>query len=78
MMFPNRRKKLGLTLNAGLVLLVIANVAAYFMQRGDHISESVSDGVSGWLFGMAITTLLIGIRRKNRIAGNWCGSAGRG
>jgi hypothetical protein len=50
----------------GLVLLVVANVTSYLLKRGGNLSESVVDGTSGFLFGVAIAVLLFGISASAR------------
>ena len=50
----------------GLVFLILANVSRYFLKRSGSVSESVADGATGFLFGVAIATLLLGVWLKSR------------
>jgi hypothetical protein len=51
-------------LRAGLVALVVANVGSYLIHRTLALPESIADPVSGFLFGVAIAAMLIGLRRQ--------------
>jgi hypothetical protein len=53
-------------LTLGLIALAVANVGSYLVQRKLGLSESVADPVSGFLYGVAIMTTLLGIRRQMR------------
>ena len=50
----------------GLVLLAVANVAHYVIQRNHLLGESAADGLSGFLFGVAIGTTCLGIWMQGR------------
>ncbi len=50
----------------GLLLLALANVTTYVLSRHTTASEDLVDPVAGFLFGIAISTLLIGIVRQKR------------
>ena len=45
----------------GLTLIAIANVSQFFIVWQHLLAENVSDGVSGFIFGIAIGTTLLGI-----------------
>jgi membrane associated rhomboid family serine protease len=45
----------------GLVFLIVANVGSYMLKRTGTYSESIVDGASGLLFGVAIALLLRGV-----------------
>ncbi len=52
----------------GLFALVLANVTKYIFERKLMISESISDPVIGFLYGIAIAAMLVGIRRQRKAA----------
>jgi hypothetical protein len=60
MRFPN------ITLALGCIALIVANVAQYFLRRNNAVPESIADPVSGFLFGIAIGTLLLSIVLRTR------------
>lgn len=45
----------------GLVFMVLANIGGYFLRRGNAFPESISDPVSGFLFGLSFGCLGLGI-----------------
>jgi hypothetical protein len=55
-----------ITLMAGCVALAVANIAQYFLHRNGAVPESIADPVSGFLFGVAIGTLLLSIYLSTR------------
>ena len=64
MLLKNMKAKVVTT--TGLVLLVVANLGNFLLHRGDRFPESVADGGGGFLFGLAIGTLLLGIAMSAR------------
>lgn len=56
-----RRSKLPAAMIPGLVFLAIANVGSYLLRRSGNFSESVVDGATGLLMGIAIGGMLLGI-----------------
>ena len=50
----------------GLVFLIIANLAQYFLPKSGTLSESTTDLANGLLFGLAIGSLLLGIWMSTR------------
>jgi hypothetical protein len=50
----------------GMMALVVANVVSYVIRRKLALPESVADPVTGFLFGVAIATTLLGVRRQVR------------
>ena len=50
----------------GLVLLALANVSRYVIQRNHLLGESAADGLGGFLFGLAIGTTCLGIWMRGR------------
>jgi hypothetical protein len=65
-MLLKRRIKAKVVMCLGLMLLAVANLGSYFLQRGHAFSESVADAGSGFLMGVAIATLLLGIAMTAR------------
>ena len=77
MNFHKPAKNFNPLMTLGLVLLVVANVTSYLLKRGGNLSESVVDGTSGFLFGVAIAVLLLSIsisvrQIRQKTSGNWC------
>ena len=52
---PNR------VLRIGLIALAVAGVASYVVQRKSGLPATVADAVSGFVYGVAIGTMLLGI-----------------
>ena len=50
-----------ITLMLGCIALIVANVTQYLFNRNGNVPESIADPVSGFLFGIAIGTLLLSI-----------------
>src|SRR5260221_13803288 len=50
----------------GMAFLLIANVARYFLRPTSAISQGWIDGSVGLLFGLAIGSLLLSLRRRSR------------
>jgi hypothetical protein len=50
----------------GLFALVLANTVQYVLTRHTTYSEHVVDPISGFLFGVAIATTLLGVIRQSR------------
>ena len=52
----------------GMAALALANISKYLTHRNGRPSTGVTDAVEGFLFGIAIATLLLGVwlnaRRK--------------
>ena len=57
-------------LTFGMMALVVANVGSYVIRRKLALPESVTDPVSGFLFGVAIAMTLLGVRRQVRAREN--------
>jgi hypothetical protein len=66
-----------IVLRIGLVALVVASVFGYVVRHTGAIRESVADPVSGFLYGVAIATLLIGIRLRAKAGGRPPGGSAR-
>jgi hypothetical protein len=50
----------------GLLVLVVANTASFWVQRHTAWPERVSDPLVGFLYGTAIAMTLVGIWRQGR------------
>ena len=66
MRWYHRIKDPNLMIRIGLVALAVASVATYVIQRKSSLPESIADPVSGFLYGVAIATTLLGIHRRAR------------
>ena len=59
----------------GLVLLTLANVARWVLERHSTVAEDPRDAIVGLLYGLGIGCLLLGVWRMNRRSpspGNGC------
>ena len=61
MLLRHARKNATRVLTLGLAALVVANVGGYVVERKLALSESVADPLRGFLHGVAIATLLLGV-----------------
>jgi hypothetical protein len=50
----------------GLVALILASLSKWFLQPGARLSDGWTDGITGFLYGVAIGLMLLGIWRKAR------------
>ena len=50
----------------GLIFLAVANIVTFLLTRHTSLSEHVVDPLVGFVQGVAITTLLLGIYRQRR------------
>jgi hypothetical protein len=50
----------------GMATLIVANVARYLLHPTPVIGEDLIDGAVGFLFGVAIGTLLLSVWRRGR------------
>ena len=67
MMFMKQTRSRSKTLiSLGLFALIVANVVRYILEQKLAVAESIADPVSGFWYGVAIATLLIGIRAQVR------------
>jgi hypothetical protein len=60
------RRPLGRLARVGLVFLALANVITFIVTRHTALSAHVVDPLVGFLQGVAITTLLLGVYRQAR------------
>ena len=63
-MKPN--KPFNATMFAGMVMLVVANLGSYWLRTRSGWPEDLVDGASGFLMGVAIATLLVGLVTATR------------
>jgi hypothetical protein len=66
MTFPNRPLRLSHLFRAGLVLLVLANIARFFLYSSAKFPAWMTHGVTGLLYGLSIALLLSGLVRNSR------------
>lgn len=66
MTFRNRQQQFNPLLVTGMVILALAGLARLFFQRLTHLPESVTDGVMGLLYGLAIGCMIWGLVRNRR------------
>ncbi len=50
----------------GMLFLVFANLARFFLPRVAVLSEDLADGLTGFFFGVAISLLLWSVVRRSR------------
>jgi hypothetical protein len=62
----NARRPLSGTLCLGFLFLAVANIMKFVLERHTSMAEGPRDGLSGFLFGIAIAALLIGVWRMRR------------
>jgi hypothetical protein len=61
-----RRRPLNRIVYVGLIFLAVANVVTYILTRHTSLSEHVVDPLAGFVQGVAIATLLLGVYRQTR------------
>jgi MFS-type transporter involved in bile tolerance (Atg22 family) len=64
-MFRNRIKPNAMV-RVGLVFLILASLAKWFLHRGPYRAEGLADGVTGFLFGVSIGAMLLGLYLHSR------------
>ena len=73
----NPRRPLSVTLCLGFLFLALANIMKFVLERHTSMAEGPRDGLSGFLFGIAIATLLLGMwrmRHDGNVGHSRCGS----
>jgi hypothetical protein len=50
----------------GLVTLILANLSRWFLHPTARLAENLTDGTTGFLFGVSIACLLLGIVMNHR------------
>ncbi len=53
-------------ISLGMMFLAVAGMARLFLHPGPHLSANGVDGMIGFLYGLSIGTLLLGIRMQRR------------
>ncbi len=66
----NQKKKVGPLFFIGLALMTVAGIGRLFLSRGAHTDAAFGDGMIGFIFGLAIGVLLVGLVRQSRGARN--------
>lgn len=66
MTLKSRLKEPGIQIRIGLAALILASLAKWFLHPGEILSEGWTDGVTGFLYGVSIGFMLLGIWRKSR------------
>ena len=59
-------RRLGRLAWLGFVFLAVANIMTFILTRHTSLSEHVVDPLAGFLHGVAIATLLLGLYRQTR------------
>jgi hypothetical protein len=74
-MILRKRLKNQTVLAIGMMAMAIAGTANLFLRRHLPLSENAADAIIGFLYGIAISTMLLGIWRRGRersAAGDRC------
>ena len=58
--------KMNKPIRIGLIFLILASAARWFLRPSAALSEDLVDGLTGFLYGVCIATLLLGIWRASR------------
>lgn len=69
----NLRKKLqdpNLLMRLGMVFLILASLANYFLHPTSRFSEGALDGTKGLLYGLSIGFLMLSVWRRGRKSSN--------
>jgi len=66
MMLKKRLKEPAIQIRIGLAMLILASLAKWFLHPGEIISEGWTDGTTGFLYGVSIGFMLLGIWRNSR------------
>ena len=53
-------------LQVGIIALAIANILSYVLQRKSGLPESIVDPLTGFVYGVAIATALLGVYLRGR------------
>jgi hypothetical protein len=57
-------------LRIGMLFLLLASLWRWFAHPSGHLSAGVVDGVTGFFYGVSISTLLLSVvRRRNSTSG---------
>ena len=58
------KHELNTPMRIGLLFLVIASLSRWFLARATGVSEHVVDPTNGFLYGVSIASMLLGLRRN--------------
>jgi len=50
----------------GMLFMALAGISNLFLRRHVPVSENTADGIMGFLYGVAIATMVLGIWRRGR------------
>ena len=53
-------------LRIGYAALIVASLAQWFLRPGPHLGGDAVDGAKGFLYGIAIGSLLLGLWQRRR------------
>lgn len=62
----NQKKKVGPLFFIGIALMALSSVVRLFLSRGAHTNAAFGDGMIGFIFGLAIGIMLVGLVRQRR------------
>jgi hypothetical protein len=51
-----------------MICLAVAGISNLWLRRSTHVPENLADALTGFLYGISIATMLIGIWRRGRRA----------
>lgn len=60
------RLKTSSVLRIGMAALLLASLSKWFLPRSHALSPDLADGVTGFLYGVSIATLVLWMVMKNR------------
>ena len=66
MKLSNRPKDPDTVIRIGLVFLILASLAHWFLRPGANLSEDFTDGATGFLYGVSIGCVLLGLELNRR------------
>jgi hypothetical protein len=65
-MLRNSRQKFNPLLFTGIIILALAGGTRLLLHHGTHLSEANADGALGFLYGLAIGCMIVGLVRNSR------------
>ena len=71
-MSSHRFRRLSRLTTFGLAVLALAGIVRFLTERKTTLPESVTDPVNGFLYGVAIGAMLLGIWRQSRNVSSDC------
>ena len=66
MLLRNHRKRSAITMQVGMVFLILGSLARWFIHPSARMSDNLVDGVTGFLYGVAIASLLLSVILRGR------------